>query len=44
MSGETAESPPQERRNKPSSRADLAGCGGETEMDILDVGRGNLIG
>ena len=28
---ETAESPPQEHRNKPSSHADLAACGGETE-------------
>ena len=30
---ETAESPRQERRNSPSSHADLAGCGGDAEWD-----------
>ena len=33
MVDESAESPPQERRNNPGSHADLAGCGGETEAD-----------
>ena len=44
MLGETAESPPQERRNNPSSHADVAGCGGEAEWDTLDVGCSKLIG
>ena len=42
--GETAESPPQERRNRRSSHANLAGCGGETGKDFPNVGCGNLIG
>ena len=33
MLGETAESPPQARRNRSGSHADLAGCGGGTEWD-----------
>ena len=38
MLGETAE-----HRNKPSNHDDLAGCGGETEPDMLKVGCGSLI-
>ena len=33
MLGETAESPPRDRRNKPRRHAGSAGCGGETEWD-----------
>ena len=42
--GETAESPPQKCRKRPSSHANLAGCGGETGKDIPKVDCGNLIG
>ena len=41
--GETEESAPKERRNYPGSHADLAGCEGETEWDIPDVGCCKLI-
>ena len=44
MLGETAEFTPEEHRNNPCSHADLAGCGGETEWDILDESCGELIG
>ena len=38
--GETA---PQQRRDSLCSHADVAGCGGDTERDIRDVGCGKLI-
>ena len=41
--GERAEPPPEEHRNKPSCNAVLAGCGSETEWEVLQVGCGNLI-
>ena len=44
MLGETAESPPQERRNSPCSHAELAGCGSDTEWDVPDVACCKLIG
>ena len=42
MLGETAESPPQERRNSPSSHVELAGCGSDTDRYIPEVGCGKL--
>ena len=42
--GETVASAPRERRNYPGSHADLAGCGGEIEWDIPEVGCCKLIG
>ena len=43
MSGKPDEPPPKEHRNTPSSHADPAGRGGETEWDIPKVGCGSLI-
>ena len=41
--GETAEAPPRKHRDKPSSHTNLAGCGGDTERDILKVCCGKLV-